>query len=139
MNMKRILVLLIALILISIPIAYADTGGGGVTIDLTPIVQVVIALLATIITAKVVPWLRAKLTAEQYATLTAVTKTLVYAAEQLFGPGKGDAKIDYVMRQLAEKGYSIDRATIEAQVRELTLDQQTVKAISEERPPGGGE
>ena len=99
----------------------------------------VIALLATIITAKVVPWLRAKLTAEQYATLTAVTKTLVYAAEQLFGPGKGDAKIDYVMRQLAEKGYSIDRATIEAQVRELTLDQQMVKAISEERPPGGGE
>lgn len=136
--MKRIMALLIALILISIPIAYADAGGG-VNIDLTPIVQVVIALLAAIITAKVVPWLKAKLNAEQYATLTAVTKTLVYAAEQLFGAGKGDAKIDYVVRQLSAKGYAVDRAAIEAQVRELTLDQQTVKAISEERPPGGGQ
>lgn len=136
--MKRFLALLIALILLAAPIAYADTGGTA-TIDLTPIIQVVIALLATIITMKVVPWLKAKLTAEQYATLTAVTKTLVYAAEQLFGSGKGDAKIDYVVRQLSAKGYAVDRSAIEAQVRELTLDQQTVKAISEDRPPGGGQ
>lgn len=134
--MKRCMVLILALILLSIPIAYADTGGG-VSIDLTPIVQVVVALLATIITVKVVPWLKAKLTAEQYATLTAVTKTLVYAAEQIYGAGGGEAKIDYVMRQLANKGYTVDIATIEAQVRELTLDQQTVKAIAEEKPPGG--
>jgi hypothetical protein len=137
--MKRTMALIIALILISIPIAYADTGGGGVTIDLTPIVQVVIALLATIITAKVVPWLRAKLTAEQYATLTAVTKTLVYAAEQIYGANRGSDKIDYVVRQLQRRGYTVDRDAIEAQVRELTLDQQAVKAISEERPPDGGE
>ena len=137
---KRFAILLIALVLLAAPIAYADTGGG-VTIDLTPIVQAVIALMATIITIKVIPWLKARLTAEQYAAMTAVTRTLVYAAEQLYGAGKGSDKIDYVVSQLIRRGYKIDRDAIEAQVRELTISQEASTVTLEgvevaDKPPG---
>lgn len=87
-------------------------------IDLTPIIQAIIALLAAIITTKVIPWLKAKTTNEQQAMLKATIKTLVFAAEQLYGAGEGEAKMDYVIAQLEEKGFTADRAEIEAAVKE---------------------
>ena len=62
------------------------------TIDLTPIIQVLITLLATWVTLRVVPWLKAKTTSEQYSLLLATTKVLVYAAEQIYGAGGGKEK-----------------------------------------------
>ena len=58
------------------------------TIDLTPILQAVIGLIAALITIKVIPWIKARTTAEQQALLLATTKTLVFAAEQIYGGGK---------------------------------------------------
>ena len=54
-------------------------------IDLTPIVNAVIALIAAIISVKVIPWIKAKATNEQQAMLRATVKTLVFAAEQIYG------------------------------------------------------
>ena len=87
-------------------------------IDLTPIIQAIIALLAALVTCKLVPWLKARTTCEQQALLTATVKTLVYAAEQLYGAGKGSAKLDYVEQELKARGFVLDRAAIEAAVRE---------------------
>lgn len=86
------------------------------TIDLTPILQAVIALLAAIITAKLIPWIKSKTTAQQQSALLATVRILVYAAEQLYGAGKGDEKLDYVCNQLRERGYEVNRAEIEATV-----------------------
>ena len=87
-------------------------------IDLTDIIQAVIALLAALVTYKLVPWIRNRTTAEQQALLSATVRTLVYAAEQLYGAGKGAEKLDYVIAELEKRGFTADRAEIEAAVAE---------------------
>lgn len=87
-------------------------------IDLTPIFEAILALLAALVTYKLIPWIKSKTTAEQQALLTATVKTLVYAAEQLYGAGKGAEKLDYVIKELEARGFTADRAAIEAAVKE---------------------
>ena len=67
-------------------------------IDLTPIFEAILALLATLVTYKLIPWIKARTTAEQQSLLAATVKTLVYAAEA--------------------RGFTADRAAIEAAVKE---------------------
>lgn len=89
-------------------------------IDLTPIVQAFIALLAALITAKVIPWIKSKTTTQQQILLQATVDILVSAAEQLYGAGHGPEKLQYVKNELELRGFNIDTAAIEAAVRELT-------------------
>ena len=87
-------------------------------IDLTPILQAIIALIAALITSKLIPWIKAKTTNEQQAMLHAAARTLVFAAEQIYGAGKGKEKLDYVIRELEKQGFTADRYVVEAAVRE---------------------
>lgn len=87
-------------------------------IDLTPIIQAIIALLAAIVTYKLIPWIKTKTTNEQQQLLAATVKTLVFAAEQLYGAGSGEAKLEYVKEQLEAKGFTADLAEIEAAIKE---------------------
>jgi hypothetical protein len=87
-------------------------------IDLTPIFQAIIALLAAVVTYKLIPWLKSKTTEQQQIVLKSVVNTLVFAAEQLYGAGKGEEKLDYVVMELHKRGFTVDRAEIEAAVRE---------------------
>lgn len=87
-------------------------------IDLTPIIQAVIALLAAVVTYKVIPWIKAKTTNEQQAGLRTTVKVLVYAAEQLYGAGMGYEKMHYVKEQLEKRGFTVDEDEIEAAVWE---------------------
>ena len=88
-------------------------------IDLTPIFQAVIALLAAIVTYKLIPCIKSRTTSEQQAMLTATVRTLVYAAEQLYGAGRGAEKLDYVIKQMEARGYTADRDEIEAAVSQM--------------------
>ena len=88
-------------------------------IDLTPIINAAIALLATIITVKVVPWVKARTTNEQQTMLRATIKTLVFAAEQIYGAGRGEEKLEYVISRLEKKGFTVDIDAIEAAVKEM--------------------
>ena len=87
-------------------------------IDITPVINAVIALLAAGVSVFLIPWIKSKTTAEQQALLTAMVRTLVYAAEQLYGAGKGAEKLDYVIKELEARGFTADRAAIEAAVAE---------------------
>ena len=87
-------------------------------IDITPIIQAIITLLAAIITTKVIPWIKAKTSNEQQAMLAATVRTLVFAAEQFYGAGHGEDKLNYVLAELEKKGYAADRNIVEAAVRE---------------------
>ena len=87
-------------------------------IDLTDIIQAIIALLAALVTYKLVPWIRNRTTAEQQALLSATVRTLVYAAEQLYGAGRGAETLDDVAAELEKRGFAADRAEIEAAVAE---------------------
>lgn len=97
-------------------------------IDLTDIIQAAIALIVALITYKVIPWIKAKTTESQQAVLMATVRTLVYAAEQLYGAGKGEEKLAYVKQKLQEKGFDIDVDAIEAAVKEITIEIAKEKA-----------
>lgn len=87
-------------------------------IDLTPIIQAIIALLAAIVTYKVIPWIKARTTNEQQSMLRAAITTAVFAAEQLYGAGAGAEKMDFAIEYLRKKGFDVDRVEIEAAVGE---------------------
>ena len=101
-------------------------------IDLTPIFKALVLLIAAIITYRVIPWIKAKTTNEQQAGMRALVKTLVFAAEQLYGAGNGPQKLEYVKQKLADAGFNVDVSEIEAAVKEafnyplLTLPQDVV-------------
>lgn len=85
-------------------------------INLTPLIQAIIAVLAALITYKLIPWIKSKTTAQQQGNLQALIRVLVYAAEQIYGAGNGPEKLDYVCAELRERGYEVDLSEIEAAV-----------------------
>lgn len=88
-------------------------------IDLTTIINAVIALLAALVTYRVIPWIKAKTTNEQQAYIRALVKAGVYAAEQIYNTnGTGKKKMEYVRKWLLSHGLDIDVAEIEAAVSE---------------------
>ncbi len=89
-------------------------------IDLTPVLQALIGLLATIITVKVIPWIKSKTTEQQQILLFSTIQILVNAAEQMYGAGKGPEKMAYVKTELEKRGFTVDTAAIESAVRDMT-------------------
>nr|UVY60745.1 MAG: holin [Bacteriophage sp.]UWG76538.1 MAG: holin [Bacteriophage sp.] len=93
-------------------------------IDITPIVNAVIALLAAGVSVFLIPWIKSKTTDEQRKELLEWVKIGVAAAEQLYeGQGRGEEKKKYVLEFLASMGFTVDEeainAAIEAAVNQL--------------------
>lgn len=93
-------------------------------IDVTTIVNAVIALIAAIVSAFIVPWIKSKTTAQQREDLIAWAKIAVSAAEQIYkGNGRGEEKKQYALDFLKANGFSVDEksvnAAIEAAVKQL--------------------
>ena len=90
-------------------------------INLTPIIEAVIALISVIITVYILPKLRAylqeKLSAEQRKTLAEVVGVAVKAAEKLYGSKMGVEKkqyvLDYLEDYLENKGIQFDIEEVE--------------------------
>ena len=76
-------------------------------------------VLAALVTYRLIPWIKSRTTAEQQTMLAATVRTLVCAAEQLYGVGKGTEKLDYVIKQMEARGYTADRDAIEAAVSQI--------------------
>lgn len=104
-------------------------------IDLTPIFQAVIALLAALISYKLIPWIKAKTTKEQQEAIQADAKIAVFAAEQIYGAGNGEDKLQYALGVLNRAGYNINttlaREAIEKAVAEMNWEYTDVAPISE--------
>lgn len=96
-------------------------------IDLTPIINAIIGLLAMLVTYKLIPWIKANTTAKQQETLLATYRVLVFAAEQLYGSGHGEEKLDYVIAELDKRGLNVDVAAIEAVIKEHLTELHTGK------------
>lgn len=93
-------------------------------IDITPIINAVIALAAAGVTVFLIPWIKSKTTDEQRKELLEWVKIGVAAAEQLYkGQGRGEEKKKYVLEFLASMGFTVDEeainAAIEAAVNQL--------------------
>ena len=97
-------------------------------IDLTPLFQAVIALLAALITARLIPWIKSKTNANQQESLITAARIAVLAAEQVFGSGQGREKLRYALDALKKAGFNLDETiaaeAIEKAVRDLNLFKQ---------------
>lgn len=91
--------------------------------ELTNILDLAVRLLTALAVAILIPWIKTKVDAGQLAKILSYVGIFVQAAEQLFTATEGEAKKQYVLERLAEKGIKIDGtaldAMIEAAVNEL--------------------
>ncbi len=99
------------------------------TFDLTPIIEIIIALVSALITGFLIPYLRKKLSAEKLEETKKWINIAVNAAEQIYGGKTGKQKKEYVVKFLLSKGIVVDvdevTALIESEVYKLT--QETAK------------
>ena len=92
-------------------------------VDLTPIANAIISLLALLITTFLIPWIKAKVGSEKLAQTQTWVKIAVEAAEIIYkGTDLGEAKKAYVMRYLDSKGYTLDTDSIDAMIEAAVLE-----------------
>lgn len=99
--------------------------------DITQILVGIILILGAVVSYFVIPFVKAKLTAQQLSILYGIAKTAVYAAEKIFGAKMGSDKLAYalglVKRWLEAKNLHFDedaiRAAIEEQVKHLDIEE----------------
>lgn len=80
--------------------------------DLTKVIEAGIALLATVITVFLLPWLSSKTTAQERENLLRWVDIAVAAAQQLYYQLDGEARLNYALALLEEKGYDIDDGVV---------------------------
>ena len=86
--------------------------------DITPIIEAVAALIAALITAFLVPYIKSKTTAEQQKEINAWVKIAVSAAEQIYtGSGRGEEKKEYVI--------TVDEAKLDALIEAAVYELNT--------------
>lgn len=86
-------------------------------VNLTQVVVAVIGLIGIVITTLIVPLIKAKTTAAQWANIVAWTQTAVQAAEVIYkGAGRGEEKREYVINWVTNKakkhGIEVDVDTV---------------------------
>ena len=90
-------------------------------INITPIVQAAIVLIASIVTTFVVPWIKSKVKNEDMAIFLRWVEIAVAAAEQLYESTEGELKKEYVLTYLRDKGYSVDVDDLENAIEAAVL------------------
>lgn len=90
-------------------------------IDITPIIEAVITLIAAVITVFIIPWIKSKVSASKWDNLCAYAETFVKCAEMTFkGTGLGKDKKKWVTEKLTElaneQGLKFSPEAIEAAI-----------------------
>lgn len=93
--------------------------------DLTPILEALALLVAAVITTVVIPFIKSKTTSAQQQEINSWVKIAVFAAEQIFnGSGRGDEKKAYVQNFLAERGFKLDEARVDALIESAVFEMK---------------
>lgn len=90
-------------------------------IDLTPVINAVIALAAALITAFVIPWIKRNTSAKDREEFLKWVEIAVAAAEQLFYSTQGKEKKKYVVQFLEEKGFAFSEEEVDAAIEGAVL------------------
>ena len=86
-------------------------------INLQPMISAVIALIAALITTFLIPYIKGKISKQQYDKLMEAVRIAVAAAEQLFtSPQSGADKKQYVQEFLAAQGYDVSEKEIDTMI-----------------------
>lgn len=84
------------------------------TFDITTIIEALAALIAAIISAFVIPWIKSKTSVAQFEKIKLWAEAAVEAAEQIYtGSGRGEEKKRFVIEFLANKGFKIDADSLD--------------------------
>ena len=99
--------------------AVAETADAAArpAVDLTDLFKAVLAVLSTLLTGYLIPWLRAKAGKEKQEMVNCWIDVAVYAAQQLYETQTISDRLDYAARWLEEHNITVDRAQIEAGVK----------------------
>ena len=86
-------------------------------IDITSIVNAVIALLAAVVSTFLVPWIKGKVEAQKLEKIIDWVTIAVSAAEQIYNEsGMGEKKKQYVLDFLEDKGLTVDINSVDAMI-----------------------
>ena len=86
-------------------------------IDITSIVNAVIALLAAVVSTFLVPWIKGKVEAQKLEKVADWVTIAVSAAEQIYKEsGMGEKKKQYVLDFLEDKGLTVDINSVDAMI-----------------------
>lgn len=89
--------------------------------NLTPVINAVIALIAALITAFVVPWIKRNTSAKDREELLKWVEIAVMAAQQLYHQLDGSKRKEYVLNFLREKGYDVTSSEVENAIEAAVL------------------
>lgn len=98
-------------------------------VDLTKIIEVIIALICALLTTFVIPWIKSKtdinngaVSENQAAMIRLAIKTAVTAAEQIYNSDEGKQKKEYVVDLLRQQGINVDMPSIDAAIEAAVLE-----------------
>lgn len=107
-------------------------------IDLTPIANAVITLVALLITAFLIPWLKAKIAAEKLEDIKKWVTIAVQAAEMIYeSSDSGPLKKTYVKNYLNARGYDIDWNSLNVLIESAVLEMKQKEPVKIVMPPIG--
>ena len=93
------------------------------TVDLTQIAVAIITLAISLVSAFLIPYIKSKVTAEQFSTIKLWVQVAVQAAETLYaGSGRGEEKKKYVVDFLKSKGFTLNLEEIENLIEAAVLE-----------------
>lgn len=90
-------------------------------LNLTPIINAVIALLAALVTVFVIPWLRRKTSAQDREEFLRWVEIAVAAAEQHWDSAKSKEKKEAVTAFLREQGFTFSESEIDSAIEAAVL------------------
>ena len=94
-------------------------------IDFTPIIELTITVITTLISLYAIPYLKQKLSEEKFNRLSCIVCTAVKAAEQIYGSKTGQQKKEYVVSFLKSKNIMFDINEVEAMIESEVFKMNT--------------
>ena len=86
-------------------------------INLQPVISAAVALIAAVITTVLIPYIKGKISQQEYDKLIEAVRIAVAAAEQIFtSPQSGADKKQYVQEFLAAQGYDVSQQEIDTMI-----------------------
>ena len=83
---------------------------------ITKITESVLTVIALLVSAYVIPWLKTKIEADRLSILNKFIESTVRAAEQLYKTSPGSVKKEYVVKLVTEKANALGIGLNEAEI-----------------------
>lgn len=80
--------------------------------DITSILEAVIALATAIVTVFLLPWISAKTSEQEREDLLGWVDIAVAAAQQLYHQCSGQQRLDYALSVLEERGFNVEEGAV---------------------------